>query len=838
MISISLLSSNDAAIHQEFGGSGGGGGGNGGCLGCDIDNLDNFILNKKKSSKMGVSISPELRKSSDPSSASNTNYSIYHSFNNSTTSANVFAAELTRENSKKFKKSNKSSLSIKRNAGARHPIRQTTQLARSLSEPAACTNRNQLLMHESPTIKLLVSNLNKKNANLSASFKLGKKNSSKRRRLAEKTNGVTNTSCSILAFKRSFSYTNLLLEQRYVKKSTSFDKFLQNVVKGKQKSMSLCNFNLASSIEQQHIEQAGSCIKLIKSLSSNLSKSSDESENLEQMMMMIMNNTSKSNWPVLKIEDSLKGSLNELPESGRKRQSRASSRRHSREAFMQTAEPPDSKHPVGDLNENELYIPNNVRSALESAGINIEQIIKLTSKLEMSFGEADLLEKPDEPRDKCSSESLVQDSAEPHLDAELITGKPKPNSQVISISNKSFEVIQNLSATNNFCVAKHVELSDSEAVPQPLAKPRKRLSNIRYATIGNFTLPSSLKCEPSRYLERPPEPFRIACSPSWASDVNSSSYSLNSHSTGGNVTNRILPAKQVAQFKPVLNVHKRASTIEPVALHLNQLSYSASIDSFLMPAVADQHTVCSSTNTLSEQQQRQHQVRIEEHSGAEEDNQKTQTQSNVSTVDLSKSLPNRNKKKVSVTRSFSYTIGNLTGSHMPRHNSSSESPKAVPLAKSVKPMDANKGKTSFSLLSDALGLGRDRSKGASQTIKENSSLTNLSVEKIENSISAAAAAAAAASSVSKKATLNGIHLMPARVSLIKAEHASQHLAGSAASPLYLLPTSISNAELKSDSASTLLAFARANSQDIANVYDFQHVSTFFYSFVANLNSIT
>ncbi len=50
--------------------------------------------------------------------------------------------------------------------------------------------------------------------------------------------------CTLLAYKRSFSHTSMkLVEKRsIVKKSSSFEKFLKNIVKGKRKSNSFCNF--------------------------------------------------------------------------------------------------------------------------------------------------------------------------------------------------------------------------------------------------------------------------------------------------------------------------------------------------------------------------------------------------------------------------------------------------------------------------------------------------------------------------------------------------------------------------------------------------------------------
>lgn len=77
-------------------------------------------------------------------------------------------------------------------------------------------------------------------------------------------------------------------------------------------------------------------------------------------------------------------------------------------------------------------------------------------------------------------------------------------------------------------------------------------------------------------------------------------------------------------------------------------------------------------------------------------------------VDLTKSLPNHAKKKASVTRSFSYTIGNLTGArqHSQHLKANRKSDKTIENS-AIKP-----NRSSFSNISSALGLS-SKSNGSS-----------------------------------------------------------------------------------------------------------------------------
>lgn len=230
--------------------------------------------------------STDLRKNSDPSSLSAT-YSFYHSLNNSSNSNNLFSVqafkhELSTEDCHsqiilnraslppQFDKYNKRRLSRQSRRSPKFQLLcQRKLLSRCLSVPATSlfeenksrSIRNDLLIEESPTIKFLCKNSSRKrsskrlsngrmkqgslssllvNKNLARSncFELSK-NRSHSRNLFEDTsdarlrkNYEIVNNFSFLAFKRSFSYMDLVSEQKYIKKSSSFEKFLQNVIKG------------------------------------------------------------------------------------------------------------------------------------------------------------------------------------------------------------------------------------------------------------------------------------------------------------------------------------------------------------------------------------------------------------------------------------------------------------------------------------------------------------------------------------------------------------------------------------------------------------------------------
>lgn len=666
------------------------------------------------------------------------------------------------------------------------------------------------------------------------------------------------------------------------------------------------NFNLINpNINETKLARAASYNKINSSKqhshSPASSKSSDESEKLEKMMMMIMNTTNKTNWPILKIEDSLRGSINELENTFERKKrksirdfncnvSRVNScvdsqeRLNTQKIGSKKSENGNQPDQTNLKKSSELYIPNNVRNALESAGINIDQIINLTSKLENSINEREI---PSESNKKETNDQILETARTDHTvpdnqeayetddqtaknvnsqesDDEIKKKKLCPKSEMITISNKGFEVVQNLSARNDFTVTKKIEndpsscKSDTDAVSTSQLsngnlKQRRRSSKIRYATIGNFTLPSSIRNRNEDRFSNPvPSTYgdyanlsshKLPLSPSWASDVDSSSYSLNSMS---NLSTKIIPARVVPQFKPIVNVHKRACTA-PVTLGLNLMN-SSSIDSFLSPNEdKDQLSLAfeRSEKILVDKLKRPKHSPIEENSITDEikneadrisydklaENERRISQETNSTVDLSKSLPNRTKKKVSVTRSFSYTIGNLTGTR-PQHSNQQQAVKASTLnqvksGKSSGKQDGLKSKSSFSFnISDAFGLNKSNISSSSKQPVNNKLEVN-SVLKTENSNSYTNLS-------SKSFTLSEYNPKndgkdnrnPSPVKSLKIEQSNL---SSVSSPLFLLADSISNDDVNVESGSSLLGFVKSGKEELQNVYDFQHVSASFYT---------
>lgn len=163
---------------------------------------------------------------------------------------------------------------------------QRKMISRCLSLPTSASNKNSSdqnrnLINGSPTIKLLIDKASNKkynskndsytklssyslssllqNRNLARSnyfeFSSSLKLKSKSRHLFDETNTKPNTASnfvgrinsssmlkknyqvvgnfSMLAYKRSFSVNDLNSNQTFIRKSSSFDKFLQNVMKGK-----------------------------------------------------------------------------------------------------------------------------------------------------------------------------------------------------------------------------------------------------------------------------------------------------------------------------------------------------------------------------------------------------------------------------------------------------------------------------------------------------------------------------------------------------------------------------------------------------------------------------
>ena len=199
---------------------------------------------------------------------------------------------------------------------------------RCYSEPPS-TQFNKNLIYHSPTIRLLFKNM-KKQSSINMGSKIHLFSSTQSIANEEKSSQFdTNPNKKLvkfsvedflsifslkqLAFKRSFSSTKLKIEKKLIKKSPSFKNFLKNVLKGKQKSNSMCNFNgILKSQENYMLSELA--LKSSRRASTNYSfkehtVSGGSTNSLDKMMMLILNNTT---WPVLKIDDSLRNSMAEL----------------------------------------------------------------------------------------------------------------------------------------------------------------------------------------------------------------------------------------------------------------------------------------------------------------------------------------------------------------------------------------------------------------------------------------------------------------------------------------------------------------------------------------------
>jgi hypothetical protein len=143
-----------------------------------------------------------------------------------------------------------------------------------------------------------------------------------------------------------------------------------------------------------------SAIKTFSSISIKeaASSSSSESESINQMMMSIMNGASKSSWPVLKIDDGFRETnidLNEnqyqkhrsnsfkqsTADSGSTVNGRGEGRKQSNPVLI------NNPKPVSQTPNDENSIPDNVKSALEFAGFDFNQILDMTNQARQSFAQ-------------------------------------------------------------------------------------------------------------------------------------------------------------------------------------------------------------------------------------------------------------------------------------------------------------------------------------------------------------------------------------------------------------------------------------------------------------------
>lgn len=544
----------------------------------------------------------------------------------------------------------------------------------------------------------------------------------------------------------------------------------------------MCTFNANSAKGIELIEfDLISARKESSSLSSVSIRdnSSSESDNINEMMMLIMNNKTNSNWPVLKIDDSLRESTIDLEKTIELNQRVAIA--FESDVNRLSLEPRTNSNSISNKNNRENYIPESVRNALEQAGINIDEIINMTNQLQMSFNNNDIIDSVDSKTtsEKFDSNNELKEQVittktivsndlqsnnnlENQLEALIdnmksfevnkITNynnsnqsfneqiqvdekekKLKSSNHLVSSTSslKAVEIKQNLSAKivekveNNTSTSNCAKTNDLDENENKIAKNnrKKSISNIRYATVSNFILPTALPISKTEILtieklrEDSFNENKITFSPSWNSEINSSfSNNLSSESSNGSSMNKILPPKLVSQFKPIVNIHKRLSTT-PVA-NITQLISSASTDSFLNFAAYCNQSVKqdldSKCKNSSDSAQTKSQLSVAPLDALNQINE-----NQISTLDLSKSLPSRNKKKVSVTRSFSYNIGRLTGSKQTDSTTQALNQSKTSLANTNsfnKSVDSGKNKVSLVSINDVTEMAKSNAH-ANNTIK-------------------------------------------------------------------------------------------------------------------------
>jgi hypothetical protein len=220
------------------------------------------------------------------------------------------------------------------------------------------------------------------------------------------------------------------------------------------------------------------------------------------------------------------------------------------------------------------------------------------------------------------------------------------SNQLVSISNlKSLEIKQNLSAK----VSEQVENVNSSGVRKPSNRKKSSSSHNRYATVCNFTSPQETIAITSR----------LPMSPSWTNsefELTSGAAATLPSSPSLSCRQQIVPPKILTQFKPIVNIHKRTCTTPVV--NLNQLINSTSTDSFLN-LVGYSSSESNSPQQMPGSQQRDHKSKVLDKQQQHESVPENTDECTITPADLTKSLPNRNKKKATVSRSFSYNIGKI-----------------------------------------------------------------------------------------------------------------------------------------------------------------------------------
>ncbi len=522
-------------------------------------------------------------------------------------------------------------------------------------------------VNQSPTLKLLFNKLIELNDSSnkflqSTDTQLVKENALNKLHLDDL---VGLFSLNKLNLKRSFSHTKIKFDKKYIKKSNSFEKFLKNIVKGKRKSISLCNqTNQVSNISINSVKcNMKRSINNINKNNKSMATSSDddasfkdaassESDNLDEMFMMIMNNVDIKNLPSLKIEDSIKGSTQSILFNKRSSKTKLNDQQNN-------------------SNRNSINIPDS--ESIRKEANNLEsQIDALIDNIKLY--------------DKNSNNSYESIS---NLESNSPTIR---NIQIKKSQSATVTQKVEISKINNDDKVTENNKNESNTV-------KLRNDNIRYATMSNFTLPNNnftntneqesnkqMKLSPSWNFHTPPNIESILnTSTSNVSSSNNDNSNINevsitealSSAKSDNartfqkskstfINSKIIPVKfTISQFKPILNLHKRTHSPVPCSSITSQLNTSTSIDSFLLKTINEPPNNNNDNNNKIVTIDNKNSISSTHHKNylneSQNDNNLIDNKINESTVDLTK-LTNpgynfKDKKKISVTRSFSYNVG-------------------------------------------------------------------------------------------------------------------------------------------------------------------------------------
>lgn len=345
------------------------------------------------------------------------------------------------------------------------------------------------------------------------------------------------------------------------------------------------------------------------------SLSSSDSEDLNQITSL--------DWPVLQIDDSSSTVDDHLKKN----------------------ETIKSDQNDETRNNDCTSIPENVKSALEHAGFNLDQIIDMTNQLRQSFPNKDRLTAPSICNNRTTTVSELA-SFTNLRDLEVTHGmNAKVTKGIEQNDMDSLALAKNMSTLN--------EVSDDKTDYKRFngtKHSRKKSSTSRYATI---TLPPSDQpliktlCPKETTDSGSSDNFsdlpKLKYSPSWSYNFSHSTpvspmnplFKDNSMGSRHDLNSKIIPPKVFPKFKPVVSVHKRSTSTSTDEMRKLLMS-SLSTDSFLSHPNEEKTDSNTGESHLTEE-------------------------TNIAALAKKSPASSRGsgKRKLYVTRSFSYNVGKL-----------------------------------------------------------------------------------------------------------------------------------------------------------------------------------